>query len=122
MGSKVRLGVRNTFNILPKFFLLLLVFLFVVFAVISEYTSLQHSEEEASNLGYNDFLYNYSQDRIVVKKGDGSQFTDADLKAMKSISNVRKLRPTIYCLTIPSMWRKGTFHMKRSQTCKRVRR
>lgn len=90
MGSKVRLGVRNTFNILPKFFLLLLVFLFVVFAVISEYTSLQHSEEEASNLGYNDFFYNYSQDRIVVKKGDGSQFTDADLKAMKSISNVRE--------------------------------
>lgn len=90
VASKIRLGLRNTFNILPKFFLLLLVFLFVVFAVISEYTSLQHSEEEASNLGYNEFFYNYSKDRIVVKKSDGSQFTDADLKAMQSISNVKE--------------------------------
>lgn len=91
LASKIRLGLRNTFNILPKFFLLLVVFLFVVLAVSSEYTSLQHKEEEASNTGFNQFFYNYSQDRVVLKKSDGSQFTDDDFKAIKSIDNIRSV-------------------------------
>ena len=89
-GGKIRLGVRNTFNIPGKFFLLLLVFIFVLAAVTSEYTSFRHSEEESSSLGYNEYFYNYSRDRVVLKKSDGSQFTDADVKAIGSIENIRK--------------------------------
>ena len=90
-GSKIRLGLRNAFNIVPKFILLLVVFLFVVLAVTSEYTSLQHNEEENSNLGFNTYFENFSTDRIVLKKSDGSQFTDDDLKAIRQVDNVKSV-------------------------------
>ena len=90
-AGKVRLGLRNTFNIIPKFLLLLVVFLFVVLAVSSEYTSLQHSEEEASNMGYNEYFYNSSPDRIVLKKTDGSPFSEDDFKAIRTIGNVKNV-------------------------------
>lgn len=91
VSSKIRLGLRNTFNIIPKFLLLLVVFLFVVVAVTSEYTSLQHNKEENSNLGYNSYFQNFSPDRIVLKKSDGSQFTEDDLKAIRQIDNIKSV-------------------------------
>ena len=91
VSSKIRLGLRNTFNIVPKFMLLLIVFLFVVVAVTSEYTSVQHNKEENSNLGYNSYFENFSPDRIVLKKSDGSQFTEDDLKAIRQIDNVKSV-------------------------------
>lgn len=87
-GSKIRLGIRNTFNIVPKFLLLLVVFLFIVLAVSGEYTSLQHSEAERSRLGWNDYFMNYSQDRIVLKKSDGSAFKEEDYQQLQNISNI----------------------------------
>lgn len=89
--SKIRLGLRNTFNIVPKFLLLLVVFLFVVVAVTSEYTSFQHNKEENSNLGYNSYFNNFSPDRVVLKKSDGSQFTEDDLKAIRQIDNIKSV-------------------------------
>ena len=38
-SSKVKLGIRNTFNVVPKFVLLLVVFTFLITAVTSQYTS-----------------------------------------------------------------------------------
>ena len=87
-GAKIRLGVRNTFNILPKFLLLLVVFLFVVFGVTSQYTTLLNQQEKEDELGYNDYFYNYSEDRIVLKKVDESSFTEDDYIAMKNVANV----------------------------------
>lgn len=91
VGSKFRLGLRNTFNIIPKFILLLIVFLFVVFSVTSEYTSLQHSEAEMAKMGYNYYFENFSEDRIVVKKADGSEFTEEDYKTLESVDNVKSI-------------------------------
>lgn len=88
-GAKAKLGIRNTFNILPKFLLMLLVLIFVVFGVTSQYTTLQHQQAEEDKLGYNDFFYNYSEDRIVLKKIDGSEFTEEDHKAMSNVANVK---------------------------------
>ena len=84
----IRLGLRNTFNIGYKFVLLLIVFLFLVFAVTSQYTSFLNQNAESSKLGYNNYFYNYSEDRVVLKKKDGSQFTDADKLALNSIENI----------------------------------
>lgn len=89
--SKLRLGLRNTFNIIPKFILLLIVFLFVVFAVTAEYTSFQHSDAEAAKLGYNDYFMNFSDERIILKKEDGSAFTQEDCKALRLIPGVRSV-------------------------------
>lgn len=88
-GAKMRLGVRNTFNILPKFILLLIVFLFVVFGVTSQYTTLLHQQAEEDKLGYNDYFYNYSEDRVILKKVDDSSFTEDDYIALKNVSNVK---------------------------------
>lgn len=90
-GSKVRLGVRNTFNIFPKFMLLLIVFLFVVFSVTSQYTTFRNQEEEEAKLGYNDYFYNYSEDRVVLKKTDGSAFTEDDFNAINNVDNVKSV-------------------------------
>lgn len=89
--SIIRLGLRNTFNIGYKFVLLLVVFLFLVFAVTSQYTSFMNQKTENSNLGYNNSFNNYSEDRIVLKKKDGSSFTDSDKLALSSIDNIRSI-------------------------------
>lgn len=93
-GSKLKLGLRNTFNVGYKFILLLIVFLFLVFAVTSQYTTFLNQRTEAAELGFNNFFYNYSDDRIIVKKGDNSEFTQDDYTAIKNISTVKSITPT----------------------------
>ena len=93
VASRIRLGIRNTFNIFPKFILLLTVFTFVVFAVSSEYTTFLQQEEEEDKLGYNDYFYNYSEDRVVLKKTDGSAFTADDFNAIGNVANIRSISP-----------------------------
>lgn len=100
-GSKVRLGVRNTFNIFPKFMLMLVVFLFVVFSVTSQYTTFRNQEEEEDKLGYNEYFYNYSEDRVVLKKTDGSAFTEDDFRAISNVSNVESISANDILLDVP---------------------
>ncbi len=90
-SSKIRLGLRNTFNIIPKFILLLIVFIFVVMSVTSEYTSLQQSEAEMAKMGYNYYFLNYSEDRIVVKKTDETPFSDEDIKRLENTPNIKSV-------------------------------
>ena len=92
-GSIVRLGVRNTFNIFYKFLLLLIVFLFLVFAVTSQYTTLVNKQYESSMLGYNSYFYNYSNDRIVLKKSDNGLFTEDDYNTLSKMDNIRTVAP-----------------------------
>ncbi|MBR0128154.1 MAG: ATP-binding cassette domain-containing protein [Firmicutes bacterium] len=87
-GDVLRLGARNTFNIGYKFILLLIVFTFLVFAVTSQYTSFMNQKAENSRLGYNNYFYNYSEDRIVLKKKDSTSFNDNDKLALSSIGNI----------------------------------
>lgn len=100
-GSRVRLGIRNTFNILPKFLLLLLVFVFLVTAVASQYTTLQNQKAEQSKLGFNDYFMNYSEDRVVLKKDDGAAFTSDDLAAIADTANVKSVVPADIMLDSP---------------------
>lgn len=88
--NKVRLGVRNTFNIIPKFLLTFAVFFFVTLAVMAEYTSFKKAEYESSKYGDNMFfnISSSSDKRIVVKKNDGTAFTEEDYLKIKNISNV----------------------------------
>lgn len=90
-ASKVRLGVRNAFNLKAKFLLLLTVFVFVVMAVTAGYTSHQHTEAEMYKMGWNDYFMNYSENRVVVKKQDGSKFTDEDYAALKKMRNIESV-------------------------------
>ncbi|NBI63999.1 ATP-binding cassette domain-containing protein [Clostridiales bacterium] len=90
-ASTLRLGLRNTFNIIPKFLLLLVVFLFVVVSVFSEYTTLKNSDEEAAKMGYNDYFSNYSENRVLLKRNDGKAFTDQDYQTLQTAGNVKSV-------------------------------
>ncbi len=87
--SKFKLGVRNTFNIIPKFLLLLIVFLFVTLSVSGVYTNYKETQSTASEFGYNSFFQNYSDDRIIVKNRDSSVITDEQLRKIGELSGVK---------------------------------
>ncbi|MBQ5955151.1 MAG: ABC transporter ATP-binding protein/permease [Firmicutes bacterium] len=90
-GKQIRLGVRNTFNIPATFLLLLLVFLFVVSAVSSQYVSIKQQKDTVAEVGWNNYFYNYDPKRIVVEKQDRSAFTKADYEALENAPHVEKL-------------------------------
>ena len=108
-GDILRLGARNTFNIGYKFILLLIVFTFLVFAVTSQYTSFMNQKAENSKLGYNNYFYNYSDDRIVLKKKDGSTFNDNDKLALSSIENIETISMNDILLDSSLYIEDGTF-------------
>ena len=86
--NKLRLGIRNTFNIKIKFVLLLAVFLFLATAVFAEYAAYKKQSYDQSNLGYNNYFRDTSDKRIVIKKKDLSEITPADYENIKTIPNV----------------------------------
>ena len=87
----IRLGIRNTFNILPKFVLMFIVNLFVVASIITEYGSLRKSEYESSKLGYNYYFNDTTDTRIIIKKNDGSSITREDFNKLENLSNVSSI-------------------------------
>lgn len=90
-GTQLRLGVRNTFNLPAKFLLLLLVFIFVVSAVSSQYVTVRKQRDTVSEEGWNTYFSNYDPKRIVVEKNDRSAFTRADYEAIENAPHVEKL-------------------------------
>ncbi len=91
VASKIRLGIRNAFNVAPKFLLMLIVFTFLLTGVTSQYTSYLAQKDESSKLGVNTYFPNLSLDRIVIKKNDGSSFDGADKDAIMSVHNVKSI-------------------------------
>ena len=84
----VRLGIRNTFNIIPKFILMFIVFLFITASLLTEYGALRKSEYESSRLGYNWFFNDTTDTRVIIKKNDGSVITESDFNKINKIANV----------------------------------
>ena len=89
--NKIRLGLRNTFNILPKFLLLLAVYLFVVVALMSEYSTFKKEEFEASTQGSNYVFNDTSINRIVINKKDKSIFNSSDYEAINKLDNIERI-------------------------------
>jgi len=87
VGSQVRLGVRNTFNLPAKFMLMLLVFIFLCGGVIAQYASTQNMGDSMLG-GWNDYFSNTTKNRILVTKEDRSEFTEEDYHKLSAIENV----------------------------------
>lgn len=88
--SNLRLGIRNTFNIVPKFLLLTFVYLFVLISIVGVYSAFL--ELESTNNTYNSFFNETDANkRVIVKKKDNSSFTEEEINKLKSISNVEKV-------------------------------
>lgn len=90
-GTQVRLGLRNTFNLPAKFLLLLLVFLFIVSAVTSQYVSVKQQQDTVAEAGFNNYFTHYDPNRIVVEKQDRSAFTKADYEALENAPHVKQV-------------------------------
>ncbi len=86
--SKLRLGIRNAFNIPIKFVLMVGIFLLITLTLISNYAGFQISENEELSYAYTNYFIDDSDYRIVVKKEDKTAFTSNDYSEIKKIDNV----------------------------------
>lgn len=86
-GSQLRLGVRNTFNLPAKFILLLLVYLFVTAAVLSQYASTKQALHSNDLMGYNNYFTDTSPERLILTKKDGRAFTTSDYESLQKMDN-----------------------------------
>ena len=86
--SKMRLGIRNAFNIIPKFLLVFGVYLFITVALLAEYSSFKEQEYIQGKSGYNYWFQNTEDTRIIVKKQDHGSFTEEDYTNITSFDNV----------------------------------
>lgn len=86
--NQLQIGIRNAFNIVPKFILVLMVYLFITLAVTLEYAFFKRQEYETSSMGYNSFFKDLKDTRLVIKKKDNTPFTEEDYQKIESIKNV----------------------------------
>ena len=86
--NQLRLGIRNTFNILSKFVLLFAVFLFITVAIISENAGFKEQEYLSSISGENYIFANTDINRIIINKKDGSSISDEDYNKLTNIDNI----------------------------------
>lgn len=86
--DKVKLGFRNTFNVVSKFILLFLVYSFIVVALMGEYSSFKHSEYESDKLGMNYVFMDTNDHRIIINKKDHTSFTKDEIETIKNMKNV----------------------------------
>ena len=89
--SRTRLGIRNTFNLIPKFLLLLFIFFFVSAAVTALYANLRRSDHDMHMQGYNYYFNNTDEDRIIIKKADKSPISEEDFEALAAMDNVKSI-------------------------------
>lgn len=87
----IRLGIRNTFNIIPKFILMFIVFLFITVSLLTEYGSMQKSEYEEGKTGENYYFNDLSDTRIIIKKQDLSMITEDEYEQIEKIGNVKEV-------------------------------
>ena len=90
-ANKFILGIRNTFNIFPKFLLLLLVFLFLSASVIFQYAGIKANNDAFEGFGSNMFFSNSSDRRVVVKHSDNSPMTEEDYTKLKKTPHYKTL-------------------------------
>lgn len=86
--GKIKLGVRNTYNILPKFLLILAVFLFIVWALMAEYAGFKKLKYNEDIVGLNYVFNDKSPKRIIIKKQDKSVISDEEYEMISSLNNV----------------------------------
>lgn len=87
--NKLRLGIRNTFNIIPKFILLFVVYAFIVASLMGEYSAFKKEEYQYSKYGNNWIFQDTSNNRIIIKKQDKSPITEEDYKKLNSLENIK---------------------------------
>ncbi len=85
--NKFKLGIRNAFNIIPKFVLIMLVYLFITVSIISEYATFKEQEYIESKSG-NNYVFNNNSDKRIIIKNNNTPFNEKDYENITSLDNV----------------------------------
>lgn len=91
LGNIIRLGVRNTFNIVPKFILLFVVFLLITSSLLTVYGSLKKSEYEEGKSGNNYYFSDLSDTRVIIKKKDKSSINTEEFDKISEIDHIKNV-------------------------------
>ena len=91
IGNRVRLGVRNAFNVPTKFALIFAVFLLIAFSVAGTYSSFQLAAYEESTYGWNEFFQDISDNRIVINKTDKTAITEDEFTKIEGLGNIKRI-------------------------------
>ncbi len=86
--SKLRLAIRNTFNLPIKFILMFVIFALIITTFATTYSSFRIAENEEYGSGYNQFFMNSDDKRIVIKKDDLSPFSIDDYNKISNIKGI----------------------------------
>lgn len=114
--NKIRLGVRNTFNIFSKFILLYMVFTFMGIALLLQYASVQLKAQEREKWHLSTAFSECVDNRILIKKQDKTEFTKEDYEKIRKIPNVDYVvEDDIFTETIFSIKRPKVFATVRIQ-------
>lgn len=86
--NKLKLGVRNAFNVTSKFLLLFAVYAFIVASLMGEYSSFKKEEYQYSKYGNNYIFQDTSDNRIIIKKKDKSAILRSEYEALNKLENI----------------------------------
>ncbi len=89
--NRIKLGLRNTFNLVMKFVLMLMVFIVLVVGIAGQYATFRYKKDAEESYGYNVFFQNTSDKRVVMNKKNREQFTAQELEALKALPGVEKV-------------------------------
>ena len=83
-------SAEELINILiPKFLLLMIVYLFINAAIISEYSFFQKAEYEESRSGHNYIFTDLDDHRIVIHKADRTPYSREDIEKVRNLNNIK---------------------------------
>ena len=86
--ARLRLGLRNTFNLPIKFVLILMVYLLICTSVIAGYSTLAHQDTIDASSGYSYFYNDTSSERIIIQKMDQTYFSDEEYALLQEMDNI----------------------------------
>ncbi len=87
--NKLQLGFRNTFNVIPKFILLFLVYAFIVASLMGEYSFFKKNEYELDKAGYTYMFRDTDDKRILLNKKDKTEFTKQEIEKLKKDKHIK---------------------------------
>lgn len=86
--EKLKLGFRNTFNVVPKFLLLMIVYSFIVSSLMFEYSFFKKEEYQQTTNGYNAIFNDTNDHRVIINKNDKTSFSPEEIAKLKKNKNV----------------------------------
>lgn len=89
--GKLRLGIRNSYNIFTKWSLISFVFIFIMISLFTAISSYRMNEYDDRLNSYNMLFSDSDPRRIILKKKDLTNFTEKDLEKIKNIEHVDKI-------------------------------